>query len=262
MLMLKHGVQCPSRAGRAVCLLAFLFLSALHGRGLAQTASEKPFYSRANTFGVFAAYSNDSSHMLLGYAERRKLLSLGAAYDRRLWIGQIANWQYSAEILPVALESDPVSWYVNVQTSPTEKTFAAKGETLISCAPIRTTYDYQVEGITYAGTTLTYCRGRQWTVGQAISPVGMQLSFLPRRKLQPLIEGHGGYMYTTRPIPVDYAGSFNFMFDFGAGVEWFQSRTRSFQLEYRYHHLSNADTAEENPGIDNGLFQLRYAFGR
>jgi len=34
------------------------------------------------------------------------------------------------------------------------------------------------------------------------------------------------------------------------------------RAEYRYHHISNHETASQNPGIDNELFQVTYAFGR
>ena len=80
--------------------------------------------------------------------------------------------------------------------------------------------------------------------------------------MQPFFIGHGGYMYSTTPIPIAQAGSFNFTFDLGAGVELYRSKTRSVRAEYRYHHISNHDTALENPGIDNGLFQLTDSFGR
>jgi opacity protein-like surface antigen len=69
-------------------------------------------------------------------------------------------------------------------------------------------------------------------------------------------------MYSTQPIPIRAAGSFNFTFDLGAGVELYRSKTRSIRAEYRYHHISNHGTAEVNPGIDNGLFQVTYSFGR
>jgi opacity protein-like surface antigen len=69
-------------------------------------------------------------------------------------------------------------------------------------------------------------------------------------------------MYSTRPIPINGAGSFNFTFDLGAGIELYRSKTRSVRAEYRYHHISNDNTANENPGIDNGLIQVTYAFGR
>jgi opacity protein-like surface antigen len=69
-------------------------------------------------------------------------------------------------------------------------------------------------------------------------------------------------MYSTRPIPDESAGSFNFTFDFGAGVEFWRSASKSVRIDYRYHHISNHYTAPDNPGIDNGLFQVTYAFGR
>ena len=47
--------------------------------------------------------------MLLGDAEHRMLLNIGVTYNRRLHLGNIVNWQYSGEILPVALESDPLT---------------------------------------------------------------------------------------------------------------------------------------------------------
>jgi len=114
--------------------------------------------------------------------------------------------------------------------------------------------------VTYSGTETLSCSGRRWTIGEAMSPVGMQWNFLPARKTQPFVDGHGGFMYSTQPIPVVNAGSFNFTFDVGAGFEIFRSRSRSIRVEYRYHHISNHDTATENPGIDNGLFQVTYGF--
>jgi opacity protein-like surface antigen len=74
-------------------------------------------------------------------------------------------------------------------------------------------------------------------------------------------DGHGGYMYSTQPIPVNEAGSFNFTFDVGAGFELYRSQNRSIRAEYRYHHISNHGTATYNPGIDSGMFQLTYSFG-
>jgi opacity protein-like surface antigen len=69
-------------------------------------------------------------------------------------------------------------------------------------------------------------------------------------------------MYSTQPIPIIQAGSFNFTFDLGAGFEIYRTLHRSIRVEYRYHHISNHNTAQENPGIDSGLFQASYAFGR
>ena len=91
--------------------------------------------------------------------------------------------------------------------------------------------------------------------------LAIELPFRAARRSYSSI-GHGGYMYTTQEVPVADAGSFNFTFDGGIGVEVYRSRTKSVSLEYRYHHFSNNNTASANPGVDNGLFQATYSFGR
>lgn len=231
--------------------------------GNAQTTAENPFYGRLNTFGVFAAYSPDSSHMLLGYAENRKLVDIGVSYSRRLYLNRTVSWQYSAELLPVSLESDPVAVIVANQTSPTAATFTTTYGPVVDCAPQTAPYSVTISsGVTFSGTETVLCSRRRWTMGEGISPFGFQWNFAPRRKTQPFLAGHGGYMYSTQPIPISDAGSFNFTFDLGAGIEVFRSRTRSIRGEIRYHHISNHGTATENPGIDNVLYQVTYAFGR
>ena len=236
----------------------------LASTAIAQTPPENPYYARVNTFGIFTAYSNDSSHIMLGDAELRKLFDVGLSYNRRILLNHIVNWQYSGEILPVALESDPTDTQVIQYTAPKVYTMTySVGAQTTNCIPTSMAYSFiQGNGTPLKYTVTTYCSGRRWTIGEAISPVGMQWNFQPRRTLQPFVTGHGGYMYSTQPIPTNTAGSFNFTFDCGAGIELYRSKTRSIRAEYRYHHISNHETATDNPGIDNGLFQLTYSFGR
>lgn len=229
----------------------------------AQTGNENRSYGRLNSFGVFAAYSGDSSHMILGVAEKRKLLNIGVSYSRRLWMYHGMVWQYDGELIPVALEGDPNSREIITEFAPTSQTAVLNGGPIIFCAPLTQEYSFEdAEGVVHSGAISQFCHGRQWTVGQAMLPVGFQWNFLPRHKIQPIFTAHIGYMYSTQPIPVALAGSFNFTFDFGGGVEVFRSRSRSVRVEYRYHHISNHDSAYQNPGIDNGLFQVGYVFGR
>ena len=116
-----------------MCLVIALSLAALAcplaGRSQAAPAASSyngSYYSRVNSFGIFGAYSNDSSHIIMGTAENRKLLNIGVSYDRRLWQGKVVNWQYDGEILPVALESDPVAVDTVVYTKPSSVTFTGK----------------------------------------------------------------------------------------------------------------------------------------
>ena len=238
-----------------------LMLALLLGTASAQAPKDNLYFARRNTFGIFTAYSPDSSHILLGEAQNRILLNLGLSYSRRLLLNRNLNWQFNAELAPVALESDPVWHNVTNQTSPTNATFVDNIRQPDACTPESGSYSYSYPTVTYAGTFVRTCT-RVWTMGDAFSPAGLQWNFRPRHRLQPLLDAHGGVMYSAIPIPVDHAGSFNFTFDFGAGIEFYRSRTKSLRLEYRYHHISNNDSAAENPGIDSGLFQLTYSFGR
>jgi len=234
--------------------------------GLAASAQDKKdngYFARVNTFGVFSTYSNDSSHILLGEAESRKLFFLGASYSRRLILNHVVNWQYNGEVMPLALESDPTV-HIVLNWNQTPPPLPPINETLVpynACQTSSGTGTATINGTSYTYTYSDTC-GRQWTAGEAMSPMGLQLNFLPRNKAQVFLIGHGGYMYSTRPVPVLYSGSFNFTFDGGVGVELYRSETRSIRAEYRYHHFSNKDTATENPGVDNGIVQVTYSFGR
>lgn len=253
-----------SRTGAVLHLRPFLILLALPfiaTAAWAQSSDASPYFARKNTFSVFSAYSNDSSHILLGLSEKRKLLDIGGAYSRRLLLNHIVNWQYNGELVPVALESDPVIYQSQTFSAPSIFAGLTQTVTLLpvsACQPGTGTVN-EGNGIVY--NYVNSC-SRRWTFGEAMSPIGLQWNFMPRRKTQPFLIAHGGYMFSTQPIPTANAGSFNFTFDLGAGIEMYRSKTRSVGAEFRYHHISNHNTSEENPGIDNGLFQVTYSFGR
>jgi opacity protein-like surface antigen len=271
----KNDFATPNRIIRHFCLLALLGSILMASTAVAQTQLESSYFARKNTFSFFGAYSNDSSHILMGQARYRKLVDFGAGYSRRLYVNRIVNWQYSFEILPVALDSDPVQVDSSTTTDvynngkPTVTFTHVNGNpTIAACTSSTVTQTfsiYELPSLTLIGTGTTvdvFTCTRRWVIGEAISPIGFQWNFMPRKKLQPILSGHGGYMYSTQPIPTSGAGSFNFTFDVGAGFELFQSKGRSIRAEYRLHHISNHGTAQENPGIDNGAFQLTYSFGR
>ena len=256
--MLKRTVRsCPPASG----LLLLLVLSFGPWRLSIAQSPEKTF-ARRNSFGIVAAFSNDSSHMLLGESQSRKLLDFGASYSRSLISSHLLNWQFDAEYLPLAWDSDPV--LVNTTTiTSTDPGFTevivSSQPTVSACHPSSGSGSFPGTGTTF--TFVNTCT-RRWVIGQAMSPVGFQWNFLPRHRLQPFAAGHGGYMYTSQPIPVTDAGTFNFTFDFGGGIEYFRTHSQSIRLEYRFHHISNNETAPANPGIDSGLFQVSYEFGR
>jgi len=50
--------------------------------------------------------------------------------------------------------------------------------------------------------------------------------------------------------------------DPSTGIEVYHSQTKSIRADYQDHHISNDETAGYNPGIDSGLLQVSYSFGR
>ena len=100
--------RCGSPRGctRSLLILASIVLFA--AAASAQTRKESSILrADQQLFGIFTAYSNDSSHILLGEAEDRKLLAFGASYSRRLILNHSVNFQFNAELMPLVLEGDP-----------------------------------------------------------------------------------------------------------------------------------------------------------
>ena len=244
-----------------VCGVVFVW-SVLAGSLFAQQPDE---FSRKNTWTVFAEYSNTSSHILLGTSRQRKIANFGGAYARRILHSRNSDFSYLAEIRPVLFESDPLEISNTTFTnsdSGESSSFSSAGATVGPCMPSSGSISFPPSN-GLPGETETYHNtcGRQWTFGQAFSPLGFKYSIRTRHPVQPFIVATLGYMYSSRPIPVSNAEAFNFIFNFGAGVEVFRSKTRSVSLECRYNHFSNKDTAAVNPGTDNVMFKASYSFG-
>ncbi len=64
-------------------------------------AQDVGVYSNRMVFSGFVEYSNDSSHMLLGYADGRKITALGASFERRSFLGSNVTGSWVAEVRPV-----------------------------------------------------------------------------------------------------------------------------------------------------------------
>jgi hypothetical protein len=222
-------------------------------------------YSRRNTFSGFFEYSNDSSHIILGDAENRKIGAIGFQYQRRLVHRRPLDFSFIAEARPGMIESDPTEFITEVQTQPQSATEQSGPAVLIQGCHAGT-YDFSYPIQYPAGPVLqvgqvTVTCGRRTVVEQGFSPVGLRINLMPRHRLQPTFSSFGGYMFATQPVPIPQAGSFNFTFEFGGGLEYFTSHTRSIRLEYQVQHFSNKKTADLNPGVDSGFIKLTYAFG-
>ena len=179
---------------------------------------------RRHDLELFAGYSPTTS-TLIGTATDRKLAVVGASYGYRCWIWGQASLSYTATALPAAILRQP-----------------------------------RESGL--VGPDRARGQGPHWVYGFAAAPVGFTLELERNHRIYPFLETVEGVIASTEPIP-EYgpnATGLNFLFDLGGGIRWNAGGRGSVVLGYRFLHISNANTTDFNPGLDNNVFYLGYAF--
>jgi opacity protein-like surface antigen len=240
-------------------------VSILLGASVCAAQDTGGFYSHGRAFSGFVEYSNDSSHMLLGYADGRKISAIGAGFEKRSFLTNGLAGSFVAEVRPFMAITDP-TWKGFDLQFPTQPAYSGM-VSFSSAVPVDKPVSSQPVSVIlvsqnqiYTGTA-TYIGGTRTTYMSAFSPLGYKLSLNPHHRIQPFVTGLGGFAVAPRDVPVFNSSTVNFTFEVGTGVEFYQSGTRSCRFEYRYHHLANVGAAE-NPGVDSGVFKVSYAFGR
>ena len=180
-----------------------------------------------NEFGVWGGGSF-SGPTLIGKTEETRLGLLAFRYARVLARGENLLLKYTLDAVPVATLSYPVT--VLVEAPPP-----------------------------FAVVALTE---RRRITGAGLSPVGFQLNFRRRARVQPFAQASGGFLYFGERVPDARGAQFNFTADFGGGVQWKTGARRAWTLGYRYHHVSNGYRAGVNPGFDSNLFYLGFSIFR
>lgn len=84
---------------------------------------------------------------------------------------------------------------------------------------------------------------------------------LPGSRWRPFISLGAGPLFTADPIP-DGISRVNFTPQMGLGVAYSHSQHYVFYAEYRLHHISNASTGDENPGINSSYLQFGMSLHR
>lgn len=177
---------------------------------------EHQFGALKNEFTVWNANSFATGHVF-GFAQHRGLYATAFRYGRTILTRHHLTLKYTIEAVPAAVLSEP---YLD-------------GQPVIG--PIAKGSPHQ----------LIY--------GGGFNPVGLQLNFRRGKRLQPFGTFNGGFLYFSRKVISPQASQFNFTVAGGAGVEFFVSANRAFQVGYRYHHLSNANITDRNPGTDSQM---------
>ncbi len=79
--------------------------------------------------------------------------------------------------------------------------------------------------------------------------------------LVPYIFAGGGILFVDMGLP-SMGTSLDFSYQGGTGLQYMLRKNVALQLEYRYHHISNAGTASPNEPINSSKFLLGVSFFR
>lgn len=98
------------------------------------------------------------------------------------------------------------------------------------------------------GTLLLYHKPSV-AVGGGVAGLGGRYHLWKDRGWTPYFVGGAGLLWTSLDVPeIDRA--FNFQLHYGAGIRQVTRRGPGLMLEFRNHHISNANTAGENLGVN------------
>lgn len=97
-------------------------------------------------------------------------------------------------------------------------------------------------------------RPRNTLSGVGVTPLGFQVNFFDSATIQPFLNSSGGFMLLDDPFPDQRGEKFNFTFSLGSGLEFMLSNSISLSVGLKYHHISNGDMGQVNPGIDSAVF--------
>jgi opacity protein-like surface antigen len=177
-----------------------------------------------NELSVWGGGSPDSTSFI-GKTQDARFGIVAARYARRFNNNDTVNLRYTADFVPAASLSFP----------------------FFQAVPI-------------GANTFRVDRVRRRVYAYGIAPLGLQLNFRPRKKVQPFVSASGGFLYFREQIP-DFNGTrFNFTVEAGGGVDFRMRKNRAVTVGYKYYHISNGYRGLENPGFDNNLFYVGYRF--
>lgn len=188
--------------------------SSSSGTAGATPSPSEGIQKRWNEFGVWGAISFDAT-TLIGKTPDARFGNAGLRYGRVLKTSRTVAFEWTIDAIPVAILSNKELVFIQVGTS-------------IFPVP----------------------QPRRSVYGWGAAPIGLKFNFRRNRRVQPFGQTTGGFLYFNEQVPVAGAARFNFTFDFSGGVQIVNSNRRAFAIGYKYQHISNANRATFNPGVD------------
>lgn len=161
----------------------------------------------------------------IGVTEGREFFIVGLQYGRTLAASRQVSLEYTFDFIPVAI----VTENPKIESLPETKPVGNRDYIIIK---------------------------NESVYGLGFAPIGLKFNFLQSRRARFFLNASGGMLLFTENVPHPHARKRNFTFDLGGGVQIFASSHWALTFGYKLHHLSNANTADANPGLDASIFYL------
>jgi hypothetical protein len=132
--------------------------------------------------------------------------------------------------------------------------FETRYERLIySAKPFAVRWVFDAVPVALVGDRYTSTGRRAYSYGVGGSPIGAQVNFVHYHHIEPFLTSGGGFLYFNHRM-FGTTQQFNFTAQLAGGVQLFtSSRRTAIDLGYKYHHISNANLANQNPGLDSHM---------
>jgi len=181
--------------------------------GSGAPSTSEGIQKRWNEFGLWGGISFDSP-TLIGKTADARFGNIGLRYGRVIAASKTVAFEWTIDAVPVSILSN----------------------NRFTAVP--------------SGSGFVVTQTRKSVYGRGASPIGLKFNFRRNRRVQPFGQATGGFLYFNEQVPLAGAARFNFTFDFSGGVQIVNSTRRSFTIGYKYQHISNANRATFNPGVD------------
>jgi lipid A 3-O-deacylase len=122
-----------------------------------------------------------------------------------------------------------------------------------------------LEGVVEAVPALVAFEDSQTIYGGGFNLL-LRYDFATGTRVVPFLEGGAGILLST-PQSTDRqsqfrASQFNFTLQIAPGIRYFLNKRAALSLEYRFHHISDANTTEHNPGLNSDFVLLGFSIFR
>jgi hypothetical protein len=94
-----------------------------------------------------------------------------------------------------------------------------------------------------------------------VTPLTWRWNFDARGKIVPFAELAGGLLWTQDAVPTGTTSG-NFTAHATYGMRYFYRPRYAFVAEYSFHHISNGNRIERNPGVNAHVVQLGFSMMR